>query len=200
MSKGEALRDRIAAAIIDSAAATMAERGRIGSMNEVAQAAGVSRATLYRYFPNREALLRAMATTGVEELAARVADADLQGLPVDQAIARLVRGFIAVGSKYVALSAGQARTDDHPDVDTLLTEPVRDLFRRGIADGALRPDLSPELLTELLSGLVKAALGMVAAGQLGAEEAAAGVATVILDGSRAGTRSPGRPGRSSRAR
>ncbi|GIL29827.1 TetR/AcrR family transcriptional regulator [Actinocatenispora comari] len=199
MSKGDALRDRTAAAIVDSAAASLAERGRIVSMNEVARAAGVSRATLYRYFPNREALLRAMATTGVEELAARVADADLQGLPVDQAIARLVRGFIAVGSKYVALSAGQASTDDHPDVDALLTEPVRDLFRRGIADGVLRPGLAPELLTELLSGLVKAALGMVADGQLGAEEAAAGVVAVFLDGARAGTRSP-EPARSSRAR
>ncbi|BCJ28833.1 TetR/AcrR family transcriptional regulator [Actinocatenispora sera] len=195
MSKGDALRDRTAAAIVDSAAVSLAERGQLVSMNEVARAAGVSRATLYRYFPNREALLHAMATTGVEQLAARVADADVPGLPVDEAVARLVRGFITVGSKYVALSAGGwVRTDEHPDVETLLTEPVRELFRRGIAEGALRPDLSPELLSELLSGLVKAALGMVAAGRLGAEEAAAGVVTVLLDGARAGARSPDRPG------
>src|SRR5690348_16275029 len=101
MTKGEALRDRTAAAIVDSAAALMAERGGAVNMNEIAGAAGVSRATLYRYFPSREALLSTMATTSVEELAARIADADLRGIPVEPAIARLVRGFIAVGSKYV---------------------------------------------------------------------------------------------------
>jgi len=183
MSKGEALRDRTAAAIVDSAAAIMAERGGIVSMNEIASAAGVSRATLYRYFPSREALLHTMATTSIEELAARIADADLQGIPVEQAIARLVRGFVAVGSKYIALSSHE-RTDDHPNVDALLTEPVRELFRRGIADGSLRVDLAPELLTDLLSGLIKAALKMTAGGHVGVEEASAAVIAVFLDGTR----------------
>jgi AcrR family transcriptional regulator len=186
MSKGEALRDRTAAAIIDSAAAMMAEQGDAANMNKIAGAAGVSRATLYRYFPSREALLHAMATTSIEELAARIADADLQGIPVEQAIARLVRGFIAVGSKYTALAGGgHQRTGDHPHANTLLTEPVRALFRRGIADGSLRSDLAPELLTNLFSGLIKAALEMTTTGRVGAEEASAAVVAVFLDGTRA---------------
>jgi AcrR family transcriptional regulator len=186
MSKGEALRDRTASAIIDSAAAMMAERGGAVSMNEIASTAGVSRATLYRFFPSREALLHAMATTSIEELAARIADADLRSIPVEQAVARLARGFIAVGSKYIAMSSGgYKRTDDHPDADALLAEPVRELFRRGIADGSLRTDLSPELLTDLFSGLIKAALDMTASGRVGLEEAAATVIAVFLDGTRA---------------
>ena len=186
MSKGEALRDRTAAAIVDSAAAIMAERGDAASMDDIASVAGVSRATLYRYFPNREALLHAIATTSIEELAARVADADLRGIPVEQAIARLVRGFVAIGSKYVALTRGSfKRTDEHPDVDALLTEPVRELFRRGIADGSLRADLDPELLLELFSGLIKAALEITSSGRAGLEEASAAVIAVFLNGTRA---------------
>jgi AcrR family transcriptional regulator len=185
MSKGQALRDRTTTAIIDSAAAIMAEQGRAASMNKIADAAGVSRATLYRYFPSREALLHAMATTSIEELAARIADADLQGVPVEQATARLVRGFIAVGSKYTALtSGGHQRTGDHPQADTLLTEPVRALFGRGIADGSLRSDLNPELLTNLFSGLIKAALELTTSGRAGVEEAAAAVVAVFLEGTR----------------
>jgi TetR/AcrR family transcriptional repressor of mexCD-oprJ operon len=186
MSKGEALRDRTAAAIIDSAAAIMAEQGGIASMNEIASAAGVSRATLYRYFPSRETLLHALATTGIEELAARIADADLHGIPVEQAIARLTRGFIALGSKYAALTGGgYQRTNNHPDAEVLLTEPVRTLFRRGIADGSLRADLAPEVLTDLYSALIKAGLEMTTGGRMGTEEAAAAVMTIFLNGTRA---------------
>jgi TetR/AcrR family transcriptional repressor of mexCD-oprJ operon len=182
MSKGDALRDRTAAAIIDSAATLMAERGAAAGMTEIAASAGVSRATLYRYFPSREALLEAMAVTGVEELTARIADADLEGLPVEQAVARLARGFVAIGSRYATLAG---RTDRHPDADALLAEPLRTLFRRGIADGSLRAGLAPEVLTEMFSGLVKAALTMTAGGRMGTEEAAAAVVAVFLDGTRA---------------
>ena len=186
VSKGEALQDRTAAAIVDSAAAIMAERGDAASMADIASVAGVSRATLYRYFPNREALLHAMATTSVEELAARIADADLRGIPVKEAIARLVRGFVAIGSKYVAVSSGHRhRTADHPSVDALLSEPVRELFRRGIADGSLRADLDPELLLDLFSGLIKAALDITSGGRAGVEEASAAVTTLFLDGTSA---------------
>ncbi len=120
------------------------------------------------------------------ELAARIADADLGGIPVEQAIARLVRGFVAIGSKYVALSSGgYKRTDDHPNVDALLAEPVRELFRRGIADGSLRADLDPELVIDLFSGLVKAALEITSGGRAGVVEAAAAVTAVFLNGTRA---------------
>jgi AcrR family transcriptional regulator len=196
VSQGETLRDRTAAAIIDSAAVIMAAQGDAASMNKIAGAAGVSRATLYRYFPSREALLRAMATTSIEELATRIADADLQGIPVEEAIPRLVRGFIAVGSKYTALaSAGHHRTGDHPHAETLLIEPVRALFRRGIADGSLQADLAPEVLANLFSGLIMAALEMTTRGRMGVEEASAAVIAVFLDGTRAtrGSHSSGKP-------
>ena len=56
-ARRQALQQRVGAAILDGAAQIFAVQGEHASMNDVADAAGVARATVYRYFPNRDALL-----------------------------------------------------------------------------------------------------------------------------------------------
>jgi len=183
MSKGEQLRDRTAAAIIDSAATILAERGEAASMEEIASSAGIGRATLYRYFPNREELLRAMAAASVQELAARIKEADLEAVSFEEAIARLARALIATGSKYLALGPDSAKyTDAYPGFDIEVTEPIRALFRCAIADGSLREDFSPGILMDLFSGLIKGALNATVSERRGTEETAAAVSTLFLHG------------------
>src|SRR4051794_16140258 len=58
-----------------------------------------------------------------------------------------------------------------------------DVSRRSLI--TLRAGLAPELLTNLFSGLIKAALEMTTSGRVGAEEASAAVVAVFLDGTRA---------------
>ena len=136
MTKGQSLRDLTVAAIIESAAAILAERGEAASMEEIASAAGIGRATLYRYFPNRDELLSAMATASVQELAARIKEAALDAVPFEEAIARLARGIIATGSKYAALSGDTATAlRGDPDLEAKVTS-QSERFRRAIADGS----------------------------------------------------------------
>ncbi|QDZ15495.1 TetR/AcrR family transcriptional regulator [Humibacter ginsenosidimutans] len=183
MAKGETARARTSSAIIDSAATILAERGDAASMDDIAAAAGIGRATLYRYFASRDELLNAMGAASVQELAARIEQAHLDAVPVDEGIARLVRAILATGHKYVAMNADSARySAAYPDFDTRVTEPMRALFRRGIAEGSLRSDLPFELQIDLLSGLVKAALDGTTSGRSGVEETAAAVASVFLEG------------------
>jgi TetR/AcrR family transcriptional regulator, mexCD-oprJ operon repressor len=186
MTKGEVLRDRTAAAIIESAATVLAQRGPAASMEEIASTAGVGRATLYRYFPSREELLSAMAAASVEELAARIREANLEAVPVEEAIARLARAIIATGSKYVALKGDSAKlADAYPDFDASVTQPIRALFGRAVADGSLRDGFPPDLLMDLFSGLIKGALDARTSGRRGVEETAAAVTALFLDGARA---------------
>jgi AcrR family transcriptional regulator len=69
--------DRTASAILDAAAHVFSDQGTAANLAEIAAAAGVSRATLYRYYPNREALLRALGAHALNELASRLNDAGL---------------------------------------------------------------------------------------------------------------------------
>src|SRR6476660_284397 len=94
---------RNAAAILEAAARALSTHGRSANMTDVAEAAGISRATLYRYYPDREALLDALAAHALADAAARLADAGLERAPVEEAIERIVRALIAVGDRYGVL-------------------------------------------------------------------------------------------------
>src|SRR5205809_3030379 len=176
--------DRTAAAILDAAAHALAEHGNRANMADVAAAAGVSRATLYRYYPDREALLGALASRALADAAARLADAGLERAPVEEAIERIVRALTAVGDRYAVLVREQVEGD--PDeIDRLVTAPMRAVFARGLDSGLLRQDLSTEVLLELFGGALQTALRLTQPGQLGLEDASAAAASVFLDGARA---------------
>ncbi|WP_216900665.1 TetR/AcrR family transcriptional regulator [Nocardia alni] len=187
------LRDRTEAAILDAAAEVLAARGPAASMSEIATAAGLGRATLYRYFPTREALLAGLLDATIADLIARIADAELDTLPVDEALARLVRGFLTVGTKYTALLQPGNMPEKSVEVESQLTEPIRALLIRGIAEGALRPDVSPDLLLDMFGGLVEKSLIAVLRGHAGVEQASAAVITLFLDGARSRSPQPGSP-------
>lgn len=179
MTKSAALQERVAETILDVAADLLAAGGKQPSMADVAAAAGVSRATLYRYFPTREQLLQALTTVGLNEAVTRLAEADLDAVPVPEAIARIARVVAAAGSKYAAV-ADQA--DPAGDVEQQIGSMIQAVLRRGIDDQTLRGDLTAGELGYLLGYLLRAAGRMAADHQAGTEKAAALITTVFLHG------------------
>jgi AcrR family transcriptional regulator len=176
--------DRTAAAILEAAAHALSEHGGRTSMADVAAAAGVSRATLYRYYPDREALLDALASHALAEAAARLADAGLERAPVEEAIERIVRALTAGGDRYAVLAREQVEGDP-AEIERLIAAPMRAVFARGLESGLFRQDLPADVLLELLGGALVAALKLTQRGQLGLEDASAAAASVFLDGARA---------------
>jgi TetR/AcrR family transcriptional regulator, mexCD-oprJ operon repressor len=179
MTKSTAVQERVAETILDVAADLLAAGGKQPSMADVAAAAGVSRATLYRYFPTREQLLAALTTAGLNEAATRLAEADLDAVPVPEAIARIARVVAAAGSKYAAV-ADQA--DPGGAVEQQIETMIQAVLRRGIDDQTLRSDLTAGELGYLLGYLLRAAGRMAADHQAGTEKAAALITTVFLHG------------------
>jgi TetR/AcrR family transcriptional repressor of mexCD-oprJ operon len=177
-----ALQQRVAAAILDGAAHLFANGGDQASMNEVAEAAGVARATVYRYFPNRESLLDELAQTAVRDVETRLASARIDEVAPDEGIARAVRALVDVGNLFVVLTRERQRSGSD-QFERGLVEPLRQLIERGQAGGDIRDDITGRRLTESLIGLV---VGMLTSSPpLGREDMTATITGLFIDGARA---------------
>ena len=177
-----ALQQRVAAAILDGAARAFAVQGEQTSMNDVAEAAGVARGTVYRYFPNRDALLDELAQAAVSDVEARLQSARIDQVAPEEGIARAVRALVDMGDSFVLL-VRQRRGSGAQRFESTLTRPLRELFERGQADGDIRADIASARLTESLLGLIVGAL--TSSPGLGSDDVTATVNGLFLDGARA---------------
>jgi AcrR family transcriptional regulator len=157
-------------------------QGEQASMSDVAAAAGVARATVYRYFPNRQALLDELARAAVSDADARLASARIDEVAPEDGIARAVRALVDVGDPFVLVARQRVRSD--PDrFERNLAQPLRHLFERGQDNGDIRRDLSSARLSESLIGLIVGVL--MSTPPLGKEDSIATITGLFLDGARA---------------
>jgi AcrR family transcriptional regulator len=182
MSKRQTtLHARVSSAILEAAAAVLAERGEQASMADVATAAGMARATVYRYFPNREALFEALGRLAVEEAGERLLAGRLQEVAVPEAFERAVRSLVAVGDYFVVVSRESARPDPE-EFEQRIAAPLRGLIERAQSQGEVRDDLPASWLMESLIGIVVS--GLQTQPSLGVEDTVAGITSLFLDGAR----------------
>lgn len=177
-----ALQQRVADAILDGAARMFAVQGEQASMNDIAAAAGVARATVYRYFPNRQALVDELAQAAVSDADARLAAARIDEVPPEEGISRAVRALVDVGDSFVLLARERVRSDPER-FERSLAQPLRHLFERGQASGDIRGDIASARLTESLIGSIVGVL--VSSPPLGKEDMVATITGLFIDGARA---------------
>ncbi|MFI8534557.1 TetR/AcrR family transcriptional regulator [Streptomyces aquilus] len=165
-------------------AAALLTRKSTATMDEVAKAAGISRATLHRHFAGRDALVRALEALGIEECEAALDAARLAEGPASDAVRRLVRelepaaallGFLYTENQLFegeGQNAGWTRIDDR----------VSALFRRGQDSGEFRIDLSPVWLTEAVYGLLASGAWAVSEGRVARKDFTYMIAELLLGG------------------
>src|ERR671925_567238 len=177
----QALQERVAAAILEAAARVLAVGGEQASMNDVAAAAGVARATLYRYFPSRQALLDELARVAADEVGARLASARVEEVAAEEGVRRAVRALIEAGDPFTVVARERVRPDPEQFEERVL-EPLRRLFERAQGAGEIRSDIPKTWLTDALVGLVVSVLS--SRPLLGREDTIAVVSALFLDGAR----------------
>ncbi len=145
-------------------AAALLTRKSTATMDEVARAAGISRATLHRHFAGRDALVRALEALGIEECEAALDAARLDDGPAREALRRFVTeiesaaGLLAFLYTENQLFEGEAQNEGWSRIDARIAA----LFRRGQTSGEFRIDLTPAWLTEALYGLMASGAWAVA--------------------------------------
>ncbi|WP_029947379.1 TetR/AcrR family transcriptional regulator [Leifsonia aquatica] len=145
--RADALRNR--ERIFDAARDQMRKNGAEAGMDQIAVAAGVAVGTLYRHFPTKGDLVRAVMTEFIQELvdrgesaAASVAPAEAFGLIVET-----LRSFIEGAAENQALKQA-GNTFEGPYVaDELIDRgrvAMRILVTAAIEAGDLRPDVTAD--------------------------------------------------------
>jgi AcrR family transcriptional regulator len=108
------------------------------TLADIAEAAGVGRTTLHRYFSDRTGLISAAIEDSVAAIDESVAGAAIdQGSPVE-AMRRLVTAMVAVGDRLVFLFGDPRVLEGRAAARTPepLDDPVLTLIKRGQAEGA----------------------------------------------------------------
>ncbi|WP_229821049.1 MULTISPECIES: TetR/AcrR family transcriptional regulator [Streptomyces] len=166
------------------AAAALLTRKSTATMDEVAKAAGISRATLHRHFAGRDALVRALESLGIAECEAALEAARPDEGPARDAVRRLVReiepaaGLLAFLYTENQLFEGEEQNEGWDRLDERITA----LFRRGQESGEFRIDLTPVWLTEALYGLVASHAWGVIDGRLAGKDFQYMIVELLLGG------------------
>jgi AcrR family transcriptional regulator len=130
------------------------------SMEQVARESGVGKATLYRYFPSKEALMISVAQTVTEQVAAEteavLGDAGLSPRRKAEGIIAPVLRIVARVNPAALADIRRAVPEAYALIDrnrrTLIQRNIAQVVREGQASGAMRGDVSGELVAHLLIG------------------------------------------------
>lgn len=162
----ESHRAAVRDAILDATVAVIAERGlRAVTMADIAARAGIGRATLYKYFADAEAILRAWHE---REIAGHLAEfatiAEGPGEPVDRLAAVLERYAAGAqagrGGHDAELAAVLHRDEQVNAARHRLRRLLADLIAEAAAAGRVRDDVAPDELAAYCLAALAAAAGV----------------------------------------
>ena len=171
-------------AILRSVAGVITDDGLTLSMGELAEKAGVGRATLYRYFPNRKQLLESIRDLALEEISEVITQTLTSNLKTEDALARISRSILNRAELGV-LFIREKIVIDKPLLERLLLSPVDQIFIEAQGDGAITSSLKPRIITTYFLGLLRTGSLLVVQNDSSPEEAAADIINLIFQGFRA---------------
>jgi AcrR family transcriptional regulator len=181
--------ERNVRAIIEAAITLLAAEPD-ASMERVAVAAGVGRATVYRHFASREHLVRAILDQALQD----ARDAILSSRPEEgtalEALERAVNATLKVADRYrLVRQIPRGDTELRARAEEV-GAPLTDIFERGQRAGELRSDVPPRWAAAALGALIQAVTVALIDGEIRERDATARVVTTLVEGMTARAHAP----------
>lgn len=176
--------------IVEVAARLLGEDLHVG-MSDVATAAGVSRATVYRHFETRDALIDAIRRQAIEHAEQAMAQCRVDEGSATEALRRLVAAWLDVAQRYSfpqlaahtrmgAAASGETLDRSH----RVFGEPLFALIERGQAAGEFSTTVSPAWVARVFRALLLAGTRAVGEGILSRKDAPDAIFRSLVEGLR----------------
>jgi AcrR family transcriptional regulator len=150
----EAHRREVHDAILDTTAALVSEHGLLSvTMSQIAQETGIGRATLYKYFPDVETILRAWHERQIAGHLAYLAEVCDRGGGARERLEAVLEAFALIsrgsGDHHDAeLAAFLHRDERVARAQHQVHEMIRELLTEAAKTGDVRDDMSPDELAD----------------------------------------------------
>ncbi|MBX2796486.1 MAG: TetR/AcrR family transcriptional regulator [Myxococcales bacterium] len=132
------------------------------SVRQVAEAAGITKPTLYYHFGSKEGLYRAIVESRLDTLAQLVDDTVHRTAPAVDRLEQFLETYLLgaiddLDTVRFMLTCSLPASDDHPDCHVVgrhmhLMEPLSEVIQQGIDAGELRKDVDPHCAVAALVG------------------------------------------------
>lgn len=153
--------------IMDAAARVLADSPGAG-MSDIATAAGLGRATLYRHFPTREALIGGMLAEAYDAIETII---DRHRAATSLTFVQLVEELVDVGERYRIVLVSATDEQRRDETRRRFELPLRQLVERAQAAGELDPEVPANWIGVALGGMLDAAFRAHAGGRVTVAEA-----------------------------
>jgi AcrR family transcriptional regulator len=160
------------------------------TMQRIADDAGVARLTVYRRYPNRDALRRAIFETAASQAEQAIGTALDEQADVVTTLRGLITAMAEIARRYPLLSVAtdlqpqpaDARAPAPPPATRAMQGAILALIRRGQREGTLRADLPAQLLPLAIVGTLRTTLRFAQALNLDQSTIGADVADLLIKG------------------
>ena len=131
------------------------------SILDLARELGLTKSAIYHHVQSKEALLSAALDEALDGLAAAIDDAVGSPGTAEQRLRQAVESSVRVLAEHLPAVTLLLRVRGNSEVELaalkrrrIIDERLADLVRAAVAEGSMRDDIAPELISRLLFGMV----------------------------------------------